>query len=329
MKVFDKVISLLSGKLTSSGSAILVGSHERIPIRNEGFIPIAPNISSAQIVFVDGGNGELLNGPNVSVQFVRLYASWYHLNARVKRELRERFVVVFAQQKGLDLSFEAKVFDLDGNELSSVSFDAFDPAIALSGRRADPSSVAGHVRKLLELGFAEEIVENLNPGDFLVRDGDLEPFGSAVEERMKFLSLVSSRRKVAIIGLSKTSTLCTDSGNSALFVLSRFAPAGSWLYYAGGRVGFVKLHPRSEYVFRCDILQADKQLLFSAVQLLAANSEDPSFLGYPYGLIEADKFARVSRDEAAQLGLRLAVQSRDAFKPLQHALDAHGLLNVI
>ncbi len=229
---------------------------------------------------------------------------------------------------GLDLSFEAKIFDLDGNELSGLSFDAFDPAIALSGRRADPSSVAGHVRKLLELGFAEEIVERLNPGDFLVRDGDLEPFGSAVEERIKFLSLVSARKKVAVIGLSKTSTLCTDSGNSALFVLSRSA-VGSWLYYAGGRVGFVKLHPRSDYVFRCDILQCDKQLLFAAAQLLAANSEDPSFLGYPYGLIEADRFSRVSKDEAAQLSLRLTVQSRDAFKPLQHTLAAHDLLNVI
>lgn len=329
MKVFDKIIPFLAERFQKGGSSILVGSHDIIPIKREGFIPIASSLSPPTIVFVDGGNGELLKGPNVSVQFVRIYATWYHLNARVKRELKERIVVVVAQKKDMDLSFETKVFDIDGNELSSRSFDAFDPALAFAGRRADPSTVAGYVRKLLELGFAENIIEQLKENDILVRDGDLEPFGAAVEERVKFLRLVSEKKKVIVLGLSKTSTLCTDSGNSATHVLSTIAPSGSWVYYSGGRVGFVKLHQKSDYVFRCDILQQDKDSLLKAAPLLAANAEDPAFLGYPYGLIEADKFAQVTKDELAQLRLRFAVQSKEVFKSIEHAIDAHDLLNIV
>ena len=329
MKVFDKIIPFLAERFQKAGSSILVGSHDIIPIKKEGFTPISAALSSSTVVFVDGGNGELLKGPNVSVQFVRIYATWYHLNARVKRELKERVVVVVAQKKDLDLSFETKVFDIDGNELSAQSFDAFDPALSFGGRRADPSSVAGYVRKLLELGFAEHIIEQLKENDILVRDGDLEPYGAAVEERVKFLRLVADKKKVIVLGLSKTSTLCTDLGNSATHVLSTIAPSGSWLYYSGGRVGFVKLHPKSDYVFRCDILQQDRDFLLKAVPLLAANSEDPAMLGYPYGLIEADKFAQVPNDELAQLRLRFAVQSKEAFKSIQHAVDAHDILNMV
>lgn len=327
MQVFDSIVSFLSKKVSTSGSAILVGSHERIPIKSDCFFPLSSSLPPVHVVFVDGGNGEILRGANVCVHFVRLFACWYHNNVRVERELKERMVVVAAQQSGLDVSFEAKVFDLEGVELSSQIFDSFDPAISLAGRRADPSSVALYVRKLLELGFAESIIERLGEGDILVRDGDLEGFGSAVEERIKFLRLVADKKKVIVLGLSKTSALCTDSGNSALAVLSKLAPAGSWVYYSGGRVGFVKLHANSKYVFRCDVLQQDRLALFYAVPLLAVNSGDPVFLGYPYGLVEADKFAQVPKDEASQLRLRFAVQSKDVFKSFEHAVDAHDILD--
>ncbi len=327
MRVFEKIVPFLQERLQVSGSVILVGSHERIPIRPDAFIPVTSELKPVHVVFVDGGNGEILKGPNVSVQFVRLYATWYHNNVRVESELKERVVVVIAQKKDVDIVFESKVFDIDGNELSSQFFDPFDPALALSGRRADPASVASYVRKLLELGFAESVIEGLQQGDILVRDGDLESFGSAVEERIKFLRLVADKKQVVVIGLSKTSTLCTDSGNSAVSVLSKLSPAGVWAYYTGGKVGFVKLHPMSHYVFRCDVLQQDRDVLLYAVPLLVANSSDPAFLGYPYGLVEADKFAQVPKDELSQLRARFAVQSREVFRSIEAALDAHDVLN--
>jgi len=325
MHVFDKLIPFLSERLQRHGSAILVGSHERIPIKQDAFQQIVPKVGS-NMVFVDGGNGEIVKGPNVSVQFIRLYATWYEENVRVSKNLNEFFVAVLAYQKGLDLGFEATVFNQDGEELHKLSFDAFDPALSYAGRRAEPASVANHVRKLLELRFAEGLCGEMKTG-ILVRDGDLDARGEAMEEALRLLKITAQRKGIVVLGLSKTSTLCTDSGNSALVALRTIAPQGAWSYFAGNNIAFVKLHSGSNYVFRCDIFQHDRASLPSAWSALAANSADPAFLGYPYGLIDADKFAQVTKEETEQLKARFAVQSKEAFRGFELALDAHDLLN--
>jgi hypothetical protein len=326
MHIFDCIIPFLSERLQRSGSAILVGSHERIPLKQESFAEIQPKISS-NMVFIDGGNGEIVKGPNLSVQFIRLYASHYEQNVRVERDLRELFLVVLAYRKGLDLGYECTVFNTDGDELHKFSFDAFDPVLCFAGHRAEPSAVANHVRKLLEFRFAEEVCNKLKAGDILVRDGDLEARGEVMEIMLRALRTTAQRKSVVVLGLSKTSTLCTDSGNSALAALKFIAPQGAWSYYAGSNIAFVKLHPCSQYVFRCDVFPHDRSSLPGAWASLAANAADPAFLGYPYGLIEADKFAQVTKDETEQLRARFAVQSREVFKVFESAVDAHDILN--
>ncbi len=326
MHVFDKIIPFLSERLQRNGSAILFGSHERIPLKKESFASIQPSVGPSMI-FVDGGNGEVVRGPNVSVQFVRLYATWYDDNVRVSRTLREMFVVVLAHQKGLDLGFEATVFDKDGVELEKFSFDAFDPVLCWAGRRAEPATVANHIRKLFEIRLCNELCNNLSSGDIMVRDGDLEAQDELLKQAMLLLRTNAQRKGVVVLGLSKTSTLCTDSGNSALAALRAIAPSGAWSYYAGGSISFVKLHPGSEYVFRCDIFPHDRESLPRAWSALAANSADPAFLGYPYGLIDADKFAQVPKDETLQLRARFAVQSKELFRSIEAALNAHDILN--
>ncbi len=326
MHVFDKIIPFLTQRLQRNGSAILVGSHERIPLKREAFQPIQPSVKP-QIVFIDSGSGEILKGPNVSVQFIRLYATWYDNNVRVDRDLRELLMVVLAFQKGLDLGFEVTLFNLEGEELQKFSFDAFDPVFCWAGRRAEPAAVASYVRKLLEFRLAEELCNELQAGDVLVRDGDLEARGEVLEETLRLLRTTAQRKGVVVLGLSKTSTLCTDSGNSALAALRKIAPAGAWSFHAGNNIAFLKLHPGAQYVFRCDVFQHDRASLPVAWAALAANAEDPAFLGYPYGLLDADKFAQVTNDETAQLKARFAVQSKELFRTVEAALDAHDILN--
>jgi len=322
MHAFDSIIPFLSKRLEQQGSAILFGSHERIPLKKDSFQAVQP-VVGPQMVFIDGGNGEILKGPNVSVQFIRLHACFYDNNVRVDREVREFFLVVTACQKGLDLCFESILFDVNGVEKEKLSFDATDSFLCFGGRRAEPAVVAGHVRKLLELRFAEELCKT----GILVRDGDLEARGEVMEAVLRSLRAAAQRNGVVVLGLSKTSTLCTDLGNSALVALRNIAPAGCWSYYAGGGVGFVKLHPSAKYIFRCDVFLHDRDSLPKAFSALSANSADPAFLGYPYGLIDADKFAQVEKDELSQLRARFAVQSKEVFSSVEAALDAHDLLN--
>ncbi|MBW2969916.1 hypothetical protein KY309_02290 [Candidatus Woesearchaeota archaeon] len=326
MRAFDVIIPFLSNRVDKAGGAILFGSHERVPLKKEAFQSLKP-ATGPRLVFVDSGSGRVLAGPSVCVDFVRLYSCWYEDNVRVDRELREFFLVVSAFQKGLDLGFEVVLFDLNGLEKEKFSFDAFDPVLCFGGRRAEPSAVVSYVRKLLELRFVDELCNKLSKDDVIVRDGDLEARGDLMETVWHSLRVSSQRKGVVVLGLAKTSVLCTDSGNSALVALRKIAPSGSWFYYTGGSVGFVKLHPSSKYVFRCDVMPFDRDSLPKSWSALAANAEDPAFLGYPYGLVDADKFAQVAKDELSQLRARFAVQSKEVFSSVESALDAHDLLN--
>jgi len=326
MHAFDKIIPFVAQGLENSSSAILVGSHSRIPIKKESFLSITPQVGP-NIFFIDGGNGEVLRGANISVQFIRLYAVLYDNNVRVDRVLKEFFLVVLAHKKNLDLGFEATLFNLQGEELEKFSFDAYDPALSWAKQRVQPSTVAGYIRKLLEVRLATESCNKLSQGDIVVRDGDLDAHGNYMEKATQILNSAAEKKGVIVLGVSKTSTLCTDSGNSALLALRNLAPQGAWSYYAGTNVAFLKLHPGSKYVFRCDVFPRDREFLSKSWSALAANSSDPAFLGYPYGLLDADKFAQVPKDELSQLRVRFAMQSKDIFTNVESSLDAHDILD--
>ncbi|MFB6199017.1 MAG: hypothetical protein ABEI52_12245, partial [Halobacteriaceae archaeon] len=59
-------------------------------------------------------------------------------------------------------------------------------------------------------------------------------------------------------------------------------------------------------------------------------SDDPVFPGYPYGLIEADRLARVSHDEAAAKRTRLQSAFGKDWERVEkrlHTRDAHDILD--
>ena len=65
---------------------------------------------------------------------------------------------------------------------------------------------------------------------------------------------------------------------------------------------FVKFHPSSRYVFRFEIQKNRVKLLGEegikeVLGLIASNSMDLRFPGYPFGLVDADYIARVRNDE--------------------------------
>ena len=69
-----------------------------------------------------------------------------------------------------------------------------------------------------------------------------------------------------------------------------------------GLIMVVKLHPKSEFVFRLEILQNQLEKmtpdeLNSILSALSSNSSDLSMIGYPYGLIDADTYSRVKFNE--------------------------------
>ena len=183
------------------------------------------------------------------------------------------------------------------------------------------------IRKITELKIAAEIISDLNSGDLIVRDGDLIEGTETEQSQIEKLKEKANEKGVIIAGLSKTTSLLTDSGNSAAAVLNKIGPECAWYYPATNNTGFVKLNKNSNYVFRLDFFVPDK--LADILGALKQNSKDACFLGYPYGLVDADRFARVSTKEKEKLKLMLMSKGGENFRAHLASIDAHEILNKI
>ena len=134
-----------------------------------------------------------------------------------------------------------------------------------------------------------------------------------------------TRTGFTVVGLSKTTQLLTNSGDSAVAVLAGLGK-GRWYYDSKSEISFVRLHEKSNYVFRMDVF--DFRKIKEIAGMLARYATDPVFLGYPYGLVEADRFARVSNEEKEYLKTLFLAEAGDLGRYLR-SQDAHSVLDSI
>lgn len=293
------------------------------------------------IIFIDGGNAGLLSSPGSCVHFIRIFHTVYRGNRRIGCGADEFYVSCQAQGAGDSVVFSARLFRSDVNSLTDTffaenfMFDPLDPALRQMGSRLAISKVPGMVRRIAELSTALLLAGRAEKDSIVVIDGDLCAKTGDEGKLLSALRSVSEERKVSVVGLSKTSDLLTSSGRSVAQVLSSMAPQGSWSYCPaaerrGALISFAKLHERSDYVFKIESFT--KTMTERVLPLLSANSSDAVFLGYPYGLIEADRFARVSSREKEMLRTMFMVKAgRDwnSFGSGERSLDAHSVLDRI
>ena len=321
-EILNKIIEAINQKEELDKYIII--EKERSEIKKENFYSINGEFDQ-KIAFIDGGNSEIIKGANFSLQLIRIYYTIYGNNKRIKNNRNDYFVLVVAKNKNNNIIYEVNIF---GQELK-LEFDSFDENLKQGNHRILPATIAEHTRKLLEIRKARDLIQELNNNDLIVRDGDLEENEEIESRFIEELKQDCLNYNIILLGLSKTSTLLTENGNSAIITLSNIAPENEWIYFTNkSEISFVKLNKNSKYVFRLDYLSQQRDLLISSLNGLKNNSRDPIFLGYPYGLIEADKLARVSNNEAQQLNLSLLSKKKE-FEKYQKTVDAHDLLNII
>jgi len=87
-----------------------------------------------------------------------------------------------------------------------------------------------------------------------------------------------------------------------------------------------KLFDNSEYCFRIDY-KDDLNLVLS----ILVDQSDNIFKGYPYGLILADKFAKVSSSEKEMLNMMMFILSnnKEKFFALMSQSNAHDIIDII
>jgi len=336
--------------------------YNSIDLSTDFFSPLPKLSGNKRIAFVDGGNTELISAPNFAVGFNRLYFGLFEGNKRVESttipQKIEFYVVCYATIVGDKIYYKTELVPVKDEwskylpSASHLEFNSFDRTIMLGSQRAPISRVLSVARVFSEWRFSSFIARGeLREGDVLVRDGTLQT--SVTNERKYANEAYDSalERSVYFTSLSKTSTLFTSTGLPLFPVIDVLSESSSmkgdsWYYHPiveitqpdhRAEIFAVKLHHQSDYVFRFEVLKdqvtkakfGEIELIISA---LAENSKDIGFPGYPYGLIDADRFARVSATDQSvnEFQFRASIAQKEIWEKISKfvkASDAHEILN--
>ena len=336
--------------------------YNSLDLNSDFFSPLPKLVGSKRIAFVDGGNTELISAPNFAVGFNRLYFGLFDGNKRIEASIVpqkiEFYVVCYATIEGDKIFYKTEIIPVKDEwkkylpNIDHLEFNSFDRTIMLGSQRAPITRVLSVARVFSEWRFSSFITkEELNKGDVLVRDGTLQ---TSVTNERKYANEAydcALENGVFFTALSKTSTLFTSTGLplfSAIDVLSESSTlkGNSWYYHPVVEITqpdhradmfAVKLHPQSDYVFRFEVLKDQvTRAKFGEIELiissLAENSKDIGFPGYPYGLIDADRFARVSATDQSvnEFQFRASIAQKKIWEKIAKFVkssDAHEILN--
>ncbi len=327
-KIVKKILEKISYDVDSP--EFFDSKYKTFELKKENFRKIENSEKSA-LIFIDGGSQEIFKAPNVSLYFNRIYYCVYDEKKRKNSKKYEFYSLIHTEEKGKELFYKVDItFTKNNFDIGKLEFSTLDKSLMYGKNIVDISAIGNTVRKLLEIKLASLIEDR----GIIVLDRNLEAKVTYEESFLKELYENAKKRKNSVCALSKTSSLLTKKGNSVNALLNSLGPDNEWYYKIAESkdfdIYFVKLNSKSSYTFRLDIQKEnDKNKVFYN---LKNNSSDPVFLGYPYGLIEADSNARVSNKEIEFLQMQLIVKFGKDFKKFRRYLqsqDAHSILDNI
>lgn len=329
----------------------------------ENFMPINSVDSNRIFVFVDGGNQEVIGAPNFSVQINRVYFSVFKGQERIlNNSLPNRiefFSAVHSCFRTNEIFYDTSIIPLDSKfenllpDEKDLSFNSFDRSVMVGIQRANASRVASVARKFAEWEYCFHLIQNqMEEGDVLVIDGSLQTGYTNEFKYAKRVYDAAVSKDVIVTGLSKSSRLFTTKGLSLLGAISQFAVESeiqydSWYFPIAEATSTdhnafilaVKLGETTDHVFRYEIYREqyknmNENTVNDILSQLAKNAIDLSFPGYPYGLIDADRFARVTNDdvESYRSILLSEISKRGEWKKFARHIqttNAHSILNML
>lgn len=302
----------------------LIHTQGKTPLRKDRFIPFPWGETPGSLCFIDGGNAPIWETPSQSAHIVRVAAVFFNHTKRI--ESKQHTFCALARNSADSITIKSY-----GTSLDELRFSIKDPDLCQGSKPATLAVCLELCRNIAEIGFSMENIPKLPEHGILIIEGDLSPSHPLISKKMSHLLSISQEKNVRIVGISKTTTAGTDTGISATYALHHLQPPGMWAYPLDSKDGiyrlFAKLHPASRHAF---LISSPTPLHDSNLSCLSKASTDPSFLGYPYGLIVADQLARISATEQETWRLMLTTKAMARDPTLLHALsgsDAHDILD--
>lgn len=346
--IVGKIIESINKGNTSKEDDFVKFSDNRykaVKISKDNFKEIKKINSDKKIAFIDGGNIEILESSNFSLQIIRIFYVIYQNNKRLKTGKEEFFILVNSFNKNDEIHYKTEIFLLKNQSLllkkEDLIFNSFDETLKEGIFRTNISKIGEIARRFAELQFAINLIDELNEGDIIIRDGTLQ---SSVTNEGKYFDEIYKKalgKNIMITALSKTTDLFTNAGNSVINALNNLSSMPIWYYYPVVEINnkehkaemyFIKLHEKSKYIFRFEVFKENNFDINKILSLLQDNSKDPVFLGYPYGLIEADRFARVSNKEKEYFKTLFMAKAGKDWHKIERSLssvNAHDVLDRI
>lgn len=310
--MLDAISKYLKEKIQQfpSSDKILLNNKE-IEINKVNFESIGQNVSSKTIAFLDGGQAEIISAGNFCLSFIRAGALVYQNSKKIKEYRHELYVLTTAKHETGEVVYESKLFSAEQPLIDEkdLHISSTDDTIKIGVERASINAVTSMARRFAELALCAKV-----DADIIVLDGILEP---TFRNEEKYLSKLPAN----VCALAKSSSLFTVSGNSPVVLLNKLSSLPQWSYRIDDANFFVKLHPASKHVFR---YTGDRDFLPHLVE----NSKDAVFLGYPYGLIAVDRFARISNEEkkTLRMNILLKAENKEIMKYLS-TTNTHDILD--
>lgn len=244
---------------------------------------------SVRLTAIDGGLALIARRSNAAFGIVRIVAVRYdHPGLFV--ESRQWVVTVTS-----DTDFLITMTCLDSGEQREAVLAAVH-----AGVRRDPETGLDLARALLERE------RQSSTQGLVLADGSLAP--QLPEERD-----ACSKIPDTVLGIVKRSSIARSTAPES--IVSRFAEpvfahkiAGAW---------YARLHPLSQRIVR-----VEGSLTSERFGSLLIASSDAAVPGYPYALVLADRFARISNREARALALESAARFGLDIGSLHDVLDS-------
>ncbi|MBI2659972.1 DNA double-strand break repair nuclease NurA [Candidatus Woesearchaeota archaeon] len=292
-----------------------------------------------KIAFVDGGNAEIIGSASFSLSLLRICYALYQDSKKLGFKRFEILSFTQAVSQGNEIFYKTSFFKTPNSiDLGDISFSSLDNSLMVGVNRAEIGNVANAIRRLAELKVAKFVADS-KIADMVVLDGNLQATLTSENKYLDELYESCSRNNILLSALSKTSSLFTDDGNLLSAVLEDISALGSWFYHPIAEISnpshkaemfFVKFHDKSRHIFRFEIFNMQKSNAEEVINSLASNSNDPVFIGYPYGMVEADRIARIGKNERESLKARFLFRLQDKnIEKYLNSRNAHEILDKI
>ena len=339
-EVVDKILKSLDEEIITSTYPKFSGeSYKPHKIDAKNFHEIKKSSVNKKIAFVDGGNAEIIKSGNFSLNLIRICYVVYHNNKKIGFKKFDILAFVQAINENNEIHYKTSFFkSKDDFDFGDISFSSLDHTLMLGINRAEISSVANAIRRFAELKLAK-LVSDEKIADIIVLDGNLQRTLTNENTYLDELYESCSKNNVILTALSKTNSLFTDNGGLLSVVLSSISNLPSWYYYPIADIDdsshkaemfFAKFHDKSKHIFRFEVFNTQKDKAEEVISALASNCVDPIFIGYPYGLVEADRIARVSNHEKESLKTMFLVRlSNKNIDKYLSSVNAHEILDKI